>query len=332
MNKDFSIIDANLARAKEALRILEDIARFSLRDQVLFVELRGIRHMLKTVERLFGAGRVVYSRFDRVLGRGEVIRGAYERSSIWDIIRANASRITEAFRVLEEFSKIYVRSHAEVFESERYKLYGIEQRLLSATPHFWLRTYFESGVVISKSDSVEELQSLIRHGARMVLLFDRHSPRRTVYEKIKQLCGFIDEWNRAYRHERVLCLLNDHIEVALATAVDGVHISRDIRTVAHIRTILGSEKIIGHTRQTLDEIKQSMRAQVDYIAVGPVFDNIETKKASLVSLDTIPSIVETCTIPLCATGGITPKNAEPVYQSGIKNIMVMTAAGEFFYR
>lgn len=332
MNKDFSIIDANLARAKEALRLLEDVARFVVRDQVLFVELRGMRHTLKTAERLFGAGRAVHSRFERDIGRGEMIRSEYERSSIWDIIRANASRTTEAFRVLEEFSKIYVRSHAEMFESQRYALYGIEQRLLSATPHFWLRMYFESGIVISKSDSVEELQSLIRHGARMVLLSDRQSPRRMVYEKIKQLCGFIDEWNRAYRHERVLCLLNDHIEIASATAVAGVHISRDVRTVAHIRSILGSGKIIGHTCHTAEEVKQSAHAHADYVAIGPVFSNDEKKETSLVSLDTIVSVAAECTIPLCAIGGITPKNAEMVYRSGIKNMLVMTAAGEFFYR
>jgi thiamine-phosphate pyrophosphorylase len=147
MTQDFAIIDANISRASEGLRVLEDSARFVLRDSEYFDKLKQIRHKVRDLGRDYGWANLLSLRHGVDIGKDPVVPSEYVRSSLYSIIMANSHRVTQALRVLEEFAKVYSNTDAYLIEDLRYEVYALEYRLAVETPHFWLEKYFTDGIV-----------------------------------------------------------------------------------------------------------------------------------------------------------------------------------------
>ena len=131
-DKIYRIIDANLNRAKEGLRVCEDTSRFILDDVRLTKRYKGIRHQLSSVMSHFPVKkeRVVQAR--NILG--DVGKGStaleLKRNNIYDIFWANSQRTKESIRVLEEFSKLIKKTSAEDFKKIRYRIYHLEKEIV----------------------------------------------------------------------------------------------------------------------------------------------------------------------------------------------------------
>lgn len=121
------IIDANINRAKEGLRVSEEVTRFILNDKSLTLKLRNARHEIDTIfeytkkEDLLNA-RNSTSDIGKDISKGELKRKDYK-----DIFFANIQRAKESVRVLEEFSKVINTKKALNFKKVRYWLYEIER-------------------------------------------------------------------------------------------------------------------------------------------------------------------------------------------------------------
>ncbi len=132
-DKLYRIIDANLNRSREGLRVCEEIARFVLDDASLTREFKGLRHCISDCIKLYPAKlRGIISARDpeNDVGRG---RQAIERKrSGWkDVSIANMERVKESLRVLEEFSKLIDGKIADKFKRLRFKAYDTEKKLVS---------------------------------------------------------------------------------------------------------------------------------------------------------------------------------------------------------
>lgn len=132
-HKIYRIIDANLNRAKEALRVCEDTARFFFDNQALTKDYKAIRHSLtRAVTHLpVAKGKIMVAR--DILGDVGIgsTAGEFKRSSVRDIFFANTQRAKESVRVLEEFSKLIDRQAAEGFKRTRYKIYELERKVVA---------------------------------------------------------------------------------------------------------------------------------------------------------------------------------------------------------
>lgn len=329
-NKDFSLIDANLARVKEGLRVLEDIVRFVFADKELFEALKLLRHSLSKVELWFGTGSVMRSRVGVDVGENNNSTSTeYHRSSLYGIIRANASRVTEALRALEEFAKLYTNKNAFLIEKARYQVYALEKDLIIRTPHYYLHNYFEEGIVYPISDSLDHLKDFIDAGARVVQLRDKKATKELLYQKARELCRFLHK-RYTVRKEKVICIVNDSIDIAAHLPVDGVHLGQRDGEIATARRLLGSNKIIGRSTHTVEQVQQAVLDGADYIGVGPLYVTPTKAERSAIGLDTLEKISNQIVLPFVAIGGITKDNAPEVYKRGAKNIAVVRAAKEFF--
>jgi thiamine-phosphate pyrophosphorylase len=126
MTKIERLIDANLNRLREGLRVLEDISRYVFDDKKLSSSLKELRHSLQSV----------YS-IKRIKARdilGDVAKSTtkseLQRDSLVDLIIANFARTQESSRVLEEAFKLNSPSNSGLFKNIRYQLYDLEKRLL----------------------------------------------------------------------------------------------------------------------------------------------------------------------------------------------------------
>lgn len=330
MNRDFALLDANLARVREGLRCLGEIARFALVDSETFAALKTLRHQLIPLERQLGSARLVNARQGSAPGAGEVVKSEYARHTLYGLIRANGSRVAESLRVLEEFSKLYAPPEALNLESARYKIYALERALLTGTPQFWFQLYASEGFIYPLSSEVDELMSYVNRGARVVQLRDKDNPKATVFENARILCKFIAAHNQK-SSEKVLFILNDHVDIAGKLPVAGVHLGPADGAVSATRRALGSNKIIGCSNQTPAEVAESVAAGADYVSLGPIFKTPLKPDKEAVGLEIAAEALDVAQgVPLVAIGGINRANIHLLYQRGVNNIAVIRAAPEFF--
>lgn len=128
--KILRVIDANINRSKEGLRVCEEVARFILDSRVLTSELKKVRHKIDTLARRLPGSlsdllEVRNSRKDVGI---RIYVNELERQDPRDIFFANMQRVKESVRVLEEFSKLTDKRLAVEFKNIRYGIYGIEKK------------------------------------------------------------------------------------------------------------------------------------------------------------------------------------------------------------
>lgn len=128
----YRVIDANLNRAREGLRVLEEIARFILNDAGMTSRLKELRHSLAAAAGRLPGGVLELARSrDSAgdVGAGSWTLGEKTRDNISGLAVANLKRVQEAARVLEEFGKI-IGPGAQDFKRIRFSVYVLEQEML----------------------------------------------------------------------------------------------------------------------------------------------------------------------------------------------------------
>ena len=125
--KIYRVIDANFNRAKEGLRVCEDICRFFLNTRKLTSEYKTVRHQLSgLVEPLKISEAIDARNIKRDVGKASV-KTELKRSGFKDIFYANSQRAKESIRVLEEFMKLSSPREAQGMKRLRYKIYDLER-------------------------------------------------------------------------------------------------------------------------------------------------------------------------------------------------------------
>lgn len=126
------IIDANINRSKEGLRVCEEITRFILNSRTLSLGLKGLRHEIDAAAKGLATKKELLrerqSQSD--IGRN-IYAGELKRENLSDVFFANIQRVKEAIRVLEEFSKLTNVKSSLRFKKARYKIYALEKKAAS---------------------------------------------------------------------------------------------------------------------------------------------------------------------------------------------------------
>lgn len=133
----YRVIDANINRAKEGLRVCEEITRFILNDARLSSGFKKLRHNLSSIiSQGFPKKETLMKQRDSSsdIGRNIYIH-ELKRDSIEDVFFANLQRVKESLRVLEEFSKLIQKNSAVKFKQVRYDIYELEKKSAQKIAH-----------------------------------------------------------------------------------------------------------------------------------------------------------------------------------------------------
>ena len=121
-------------------------------------------------------------------------------------------------------------------------------------------------------------------------------------------------------------IINDRIDVALACGADGVHIGQSDAEYALARRMLGPDRIIGLSIETMEELEQANRLDVDYVAASPIFRTpTKTDTSEPWGLDGLERFARVSEHPVVAIGGINEGNAAEVFRHGAGSIAVVSA-------
>ena len=326
------MIDANLNRSSEGLRVLEDVARFLLNDAELSQRLRTLRHDLTRETKSLSIGLLSQRDSEHDVGRPhskdkELIMEATSLRGLLDLVTANAKRVEESLRVVEELAKLPELSailNSASFEQMRFALYTLERDLISR---------------ISRRDKIERISGLyvildrqflvgrneldiagqiIEGGAKVIQLRDKQSKKRgllPVAQKLKELCS----------QAGVLFIINDYLDLAMAVDADGLHIGQEDLPLPVVRRELPVDKIVGCSVTTVSQATKAQNEGADYIAVGSIFPTTTKKEAIIVGVDILKELKQIVSTPLVAIGGINQSNIGEVVAAGADAVAVISA-------
>jgi len=318
------IIDANLNRIGEGLHLLEDIARLLLNDSGLTRQLKTLRHELLISDGPFQQ-QLLEAR-DAKSDVGVNISEEKERE-LPLLVVANSRRVQESLRTLEELAKLpntMPQLDSARFKQARFNLYSIEQELLSKLLR-QDKTKQISGVyliidtqALQGRSHIEVATQAIRGGARVVQLRDKLLSKTELLPIAQELRNTCAEGN-------VLFIMNDYLDLALATNADGLHLGQDDLPVTAARKLLPMDKIIGCSTTTVDQAVTAQAEGADYIAVGSIYPTSSKETAKVVGRNRLQEIRQAVTLPLVAIGGITKDTAHEVMTAGADAIAIISA-------
>jgi thiamine-phosphate pyrophosphorylase len=325
------IIDANLNRTGEGLRILEDIARLLLNDAALTEQLKTMRHELIRSDSSFQQQLLQSRNAEGDVGANIEVPGEEKARELPVVLVANARRVQESLRTLEELAKVPGTTpelDSDKFKQARFNLYTIERKLLSKLLRQDKLGHIPGLYVIIDTEAlkgrshIEVASQAIRGGARTIQLRDKVQSREkllSVAQQLRTLCSEHD----------VLFIMNDYLDVALGTDADGLHLGQDDLPVKVARRLLPLGKIVGGSATTVEQAVKAQAQGADYIAVGAIYPTASktstTTPAKVVGLETLRQVRQAVTLPLVAIGGITKDNAAEVVAAGADSVAVISA-------
>jgi thiamine-phosphate pyrophosphorylase len=185
-------------------------------------------------------------------------------------------------------------------------------------PHLIPPVYPITDVRISGLSHLEQIKRLIAAGATLIQLREKHASPREFYEQAVECV--------TYAHSRAAkIIVNDRADIALMSGADGVHLGQDDMQPAAARRFLGAGKMIGYSTHSAEQAIAAAGPEIDYIAIGPVFQTTTKSNADpVVRLDCIGEIKAAIgDIPLVAIGGIDSTNIADVIGTGADSAAVI---------
>lgn len=165
---------------------------------------------------------------------------------------------------------------------------------------------------------MEAAEGVIAGGARCIQLRDKLSPDREILTTAKRLGDLT-------RSRGVILIINDRVDIALASNADGVHLGQDDMPYREARRLLGDRKIIGISAHSIEEAKGAEEAGSDYIGFGPIFRT--TTKPDLIPLgvEMVGEVLRSIAIPTFFIGGIDTSNVDGLISRGGKSVAIASA-------
>ena len=120
-------------------------------------------------------------------------------------------------------------------------------------------------------------------------------------------------------------IINDRVDVALASGASGVHLGQSDLPVAAARDMAGPNKIIGASAKTVEQAITAEAAGADYLGVGAIFPTKTKVQTQLTTVETLKEIIKAVKIPVVAIGGLNATNMSVLYTSGVNGIAVINA-------
>ncbi len=320
------ILDANLDRAREGMRVIEEWCRFGLNDQAMTAQ---VKHLRQSVGRWHSADIRAARDTPGDLGTALTHPQEATRSSLAEVLQVNLARSQEALRVLEEYGKLYSPEMAADCKQMRYQLYTLDSQIMNPmietksagiaqSRHHQLmqaRTYLVTSPV---PDLLGTVEAALKGGIAIVQYREKTADdeeRLQVAQQMRSLC---------HRYG-ALFIVNDRVDIAAAAEADGVHLGQHDLPMAAARKILGPDKLVGRSTTNPAELKRALDEGADYIGVGPVHETPTKPGKAASGDDYVRYAAQHATMPWFTIGGLNAENLAPTLAAGATRVAVVRA-------
>ena len=181
-------------------------------------------------------------------------------------------------------------------------------RLYAVTDRAW----------VGRQTLPQQVEAALKGGATCVQLREKHLDDADMLAEAKTISALC----RAYH---VPFILNDNVPLAKLCGADGVHVGQDDLSAAEARRLLGPDKIIGVSAQTVEQAILAEQRGADYLGVGAMYPTGTKKDATAVTPEALSAICQAVDIPVVAIGGINKDRIEPLKGTGVDGVAVVSA-------
>ena len=324
----FRVMDASANRAREGLRVVEDIARFVLDDSHLTGLLKQLRHDLATALKPLDGGRFLAAR-DTTSDVGTTVTTEQERrrGSLRDVLDANLGRVQESLRTLEELAKLEptgpdTPSPAAHFERARYDLYTLHKALattLEAKRRLDGRDlYLLAGESGCRGGIGPAIRGAVAGGVGVVQLREKTLEDAALLDLARRVRRWTSDGDSLF-------VMNDRPDLAVLADADGVHVGQQELDVRSVRRIVGPNRLVGVSTHSIQQARQAVLDGADYLGVGPVFPSQTKSFDSYAGPEFVRAVAQEITLPWYAIGGISVENLAEVAGAGATRVAVGAA-------
>ena len=166
-------------------------------------------------------------------------------------------------------------------------------------------------------DLLDRISKSVRGGVNMVQLRDSKKSSGELYSLANDI--------RSTSFRKALFIVNDRIDVAIASEADGVQLKGSSMTVTDTRRICGEKMFIGRSVHRLDAAIRAQNQGADFLLGGTIFESDTHPGIDPNGLEFLSSLREKIHIPIIAVGGVTPKNAIDCIRAGAQGVAVIRA-------
>ncbi len=276
-----AVIDANLNRVSEGLRVIEEYTRFILQDKLVTQRLSGLR---KRISHSFKSSSLLFIRDIEKDMRAKEL--PVERLTLLDLLTANFKRVSEGLRVLEEYTS------NSLYNDCRYDVYSLEKEICLPlhVPSINPGVYFIS-------DDANRLEAAMKMGVSLVQLRDKSSSKDAYYQKAKDVLILAKRY-------KVPFIVNDYLDIALLLDADGFHSGQDDISVEQLRQLWGPHKLLGRTTHSLEQGQLAEKEGASYVSIGPIWETPSKPGRQAIGFDYLKAASGVLSIPYVAIGGI----------------------------
>ena len=164
----------------------------------------------------------------------------------------------------------------------------------------------------------EQVEEALKGGATFIQLREKELDDEAFLAEAIEIQALCRKYNVPF-------VINDNVEIARKINADGVHVGQSDMEAGNVREILGKDKILGVSAQTVAQAVLAEQRGADYLGVGAVFHTGSKADAEDVSHETLKRICAAVNIPVVAIGGIGKRNVLELKGSGICGIAVISA-------
>ena len=320
-------IDASANRAAEALRVIEDVARFVLDDQRLTALAKDLRHELAAALASPPLdGRVAARDVAGDVGAGLESQAALGRASTADLVAANAARAAQALRSLAEFAAVVAPAAAADFERLRYRLYDVERLALAAARAAGRLAGVNLCVLVDGRGEAADFErlvaGLVEAGVRMLQIRDKRLDPPALVDRVRRAVAIA---RRRPAEEAVLVIVNDRVDVAAAVGAAGGHVGAEDLPVPLARRVLGPAALLGATAHDVAAARAAAAAGADYLGIGPCFPSATKAFAEFAPSEFLRTVATEIALPAYAIGGVTLERLATLRGLGVTRVAVASA-------
>ncbi len=320
--KYLRIADANINRACEGLRVIEDFFRLFYNNSQLSEKIKDIRHKIRKIGE--EKNYLYYRNSKSDIGKDFKYDKISENNSF--VLKKNFKRVQESLRVLEELLKTENIEFVKEIKKFRFEIYEIEKLFYSKKEKFKKIISKNKPILygiidkrFSQFNHIEIAENMLSAGIKIIQLREKELNDKDFLKiacKIKEMCNDND----------AIFIINDRVDIAILSEADGVHLGQNDIEIEKARMLFGEDKIYGLSTHNLEQVEIAEKISPDYIGFGPIFETKSKENPDpVVGIELLQKVKKLYkNIPIVAIGGINLKNIKDVICCKPEMICVMS--------
>lgn len=163
-----------------------------------------------------------------------------------------------------------------------------------------------------------QVELALKGGATMIQIREKDLDENAFLKEAEQIQSLCAKYCVPF-------IVNDNVELAVKIGADGVHVGQNDMAAKDVRALIGKDKILGVSAQTVEQALEAQKCGADYLGTGAVFPTGSKDDAQVLGVQTLKEICSAVNIPVVAIGGISKDNILELKKSGIAGVSVISA-------